>query len=141
MAYIPPEFLMRTQYASPDYISDLREQFYMPDYKDPRDYLHLSRYRNTRLILDRPTQQVSHETFAQSHIPESNQDRFVTINSTTKDRIDIIAYAAYGFAEYWWVLAIANDFLDPFSLPIGTVVRIPPMSSLYLDGAVLDIAN
>lgn len=40
-------------------------------------------------------------------------------------RLDLIAYKYYTNVEYWWIIAAANNILDPFNLTVGTILRIP----------------
>lgn len=40
-------------------------------------------------------------------------------------RLDLISYKYYLSVEYWWIIATANEILDPFNIEIGTVLRIP----------------
>jgi hypothetical protein len=42
------------------------------------------------------------------------------------DRIDIVAHHLLGSPVYWWKIMDANpEIVDPFSIPIGTTIRIP----------------
>lgn len=41
------------------------------------------------------------------------------------ERLDVLAYKYYGDEDYWWVIAIANRILDPFSISVGAKLRIP----------------
>ena len=57
-------------------------------------------------------------------IPKSDNDTFIAVQ--TGDRLDSIAEEHLGDASMWWVIATANQIHDaPFSLPDGTVLRIP----------------
>jgi len=57
-------------------------------------------------------------------IPKSDNDTFIAVQ--TGDRLDSIAKEYLGDASLWWVIADANNIHDaPFSLPDGTVLRIP----------------
>lgn len=43
-----------------------------------------------------------------------------------RDRIDMIAHTFLGRADYWWKIMDMNpEILDPFTIPVGTVIRIP----------------
>jgi len=48
-------------------------------------------------------------------------------------RLDVLAYKYYGDPDYWWVIALANRIIDPFSLTVGQLIRIP--------SNVLDVLN
>ncbi len=41
------------------------------------------------------------------------------------DRLDTLAHQYFGDPDYWWVLALANRIMDPFSLVVGNRLRIP----------------
>ncbi len=41
------------------------------------------------------------------------------------ERLDTLASLYYGDEELWWVIALANRIMDPFSLSIGTRIRVP----------------
>lgn len=58
------------------------------------------------------------------NIPKSDDDIYVAVQ--TGDRLDSIAQEYLGDASLWWIIADANNIHDaPFSLPDGTVLRIP----------------
>lgn len=46
-------------------------------------------------------------------------------------RLDKIAMAYYGEGKYWWVIAYANNFVDPFIVQEGDMLRIPPIDSIF----------
>lgn len=42
------------------------------------------------------------------------------------DRIDLIASQFFGDPSYWWKIMDVNpEITNPFSIPIGTTIRIP----------------
>jgi hypothetical protein len=42
------------------------------------------------------------------------------------DRIDVVSHHLLGSAVYWWKIMDANpEIVDPFSIPIGSTIRIP----------------
>lgn len=49
------------------------------------------------------------------------------------ERLDIIAHRYYGDEEYWWIIALANRIMDPFSLTVGSRLRIPSEAKSILD--------
>lgn len=104
----------------------------------PRDYRYLSRYAKSNRLFDDDFGIFYHSRYEKKVIPTSDADSYITVDLVTKDRLDIVAYNFYGYSLYWWIIAIANDIIDPFNVPIGTVLRIPPLSSLYDKGSVLE---
>ena len=70
-------------------------------------------------------------------IVESDGDIIYTITDKTKNRLDVIASMYYRNPQYWWIIAIANDIIDPLTeLKIGTTIRIPPLLSIYETGSI-----
>lgn len=55
----------------------------------------------------------------------SEFDNYVEITTVNATRLDLISYLYYQTPEYWWILALANNILDPFNIPVGTILRIP----------------
>ena len=123
--------------VSPSYLEDLREVFYPIQYYVPKDYKNNSRYTNLRRLYDNKKGVYYHETWNQKFIDESPEDNFFTVTESEKDRLDLVSYSYYGTANYWWVIAIANEIIDPFDVPVGTSLRIPPIVSLYNEGGIL----
>ena len=54
-----------------------------------------------------------------------------------ENRLDIISMSIYGTPRYWWVIALANDIIDPFDVPVGTELRIPLIETLFNKGGIL----
>lgn len=59
-------------------------------------------------------------------IPPSQTDTIITVQMGEEGRLDIIALAVWGRSDWWWVLALANDILNPFEEPVaGDRLRVP----------------
>lgn len=93
-----------------------------------KEYDKTSRYQILRVILD--NQQRYLETYNQVTIPESDDDTYHIVKFNEEGRLDIIANDYYNNSSYWWILAIANEMIDPFSFKKGIMLRVPPMSSV-----------
>jgi nucleoid-associated protein YgaU len=52
---------------------------------------------------------------------------------TSEDRLDGLAFHYYGDEDYWWIIALANRILDPFSIVAGRTLRIPSEAKSILD--------
>ena len=105
-------------------------------YSSPRRYDYESRYGKYRQItVDRDTYT---ETFNQTIIPKSDEDRFHIVSPNQINRPDIIAQIYYNDPTWYWVILLANDIVDPFTIDAGTILRIPPISSLYNDNGPLE---
>jgi hypothetical protein len=42
-------------------------------------------------------------------IPETESDRYITIDSGYVGRLDLISYDEYGTPDYWWIIALATN--------------------------------
>ena len=104
-------------------------------YSNPRTYEHTSRYSKYRQIIDDLNSYT--ETFNQSYIEKSENDQFHTVLKEQENRLDIIANIYYSDPSLSWVIALANELVDPFVVKTGSILRIPSMSSLYNNGGVL----
>ena len=60
----------------------------------------------------------------------SEFDNYHEVTAVDKLRLDLISYKYYLQVEYWWVIALANNILDPFNIPIGTILRVPSESTV-----------
>lgn len=119
--------------------SAIRPRYYFPNYLEPRQYSYVSRYKNYRRIKDSEENSIFLESINQDTIEENDSDLYITVDNISTNRLDILAYNYYGYSTYWWVIALANNIIDPFDIPLGTVLRIPPLSSLYVNGGVLSV--
>lgn len=122
---------------SPAYLESYREIFNQVEYLDPRLYKNASRYKNLRRIQDDTTKKIYHENWIQKIIETSENDSYYTVTKAEEGRLDIISNMYYNTPKYWWVVALANYIIDPFDIPVGTYLRIPPLISLYNNGGVL----
>lgn len=126
--------------VSPVSVAQITNIYKFLEYDNPRTYVGLSRYRIYRQIIAPYTHVRYLESYNQTEIIETEADRYITVNIKNENRLDMIAFEAYKSSTYWWVVALANNIIDPFNVPVGTVLRIPPMSSLYTSrGVVMDV--
>ena len=64
------------------------------------------------------------DLFDPPEIVPQDDDLLYTVSES--DRLDKIAFSAYGNVRLWWVIALANDWDVPWvSLQPGSVIRIP----------------
>ena len=103
-------------------------------YSEPRKYDYISRYSVYRQILADDTYL---ESYNQKYISSSERDQFHVVARNEENRLDIISNNYYGTPTYWWIIALANEFIDPFVLNVGTSVRIPPLESIFELNGVL----
>lgn len=118
--------------ATDKYLSGIRAKYELPNYLTPEYYNYTSRYSKIRRIQDDETGEIFHETYNNYSIPEKSSDTYFTVDTAVENRLDIISMRYYKSPIMWWVIAIANNIIDPFSeIPIGTVLRIPELTSVY----------
>lgn len=58
-------------------------------------------------------------------IPASYEEGSYTVKD--EDDLTLIAYEKYRDSKYWWVIADANQIINPFDLTTGSILRIPPL--------------
>ena len=104
-------------------------------YSKPRNYNHISRYGKYRQIVENHVSRV--ETFNQTFVDKSTNDKFHTVTQQQENRLDIIANIYYSDPSLGWAIALANELVDPFVVVPGTVLRIPEFISLYQYGGAL----
>lgn len=133
------QFTYKKSAVSPPYLAEVRDYFEPLEYLPPVSYKNASRYKNLKTLKDETNGRIHHESSIQQIVPlSSGDDTYVTITNETENRLDIIAFQAYGSPRYWWVIALANYLIDPFDIPVGSTLRIPPLLSLYKSGGVLN---
>ena len=133
------QFTYKRSNVSPAYIAEVKDYFEPLEYLPTVSYKNASRYKNLRTIQDVYSGKIHHESYIQQAIQRSNaDDAYETVTLETENRLDIIAYKYYGSPRYWWVIALANYIIDPFDIPAGSVLRIPPLLSLYKSGGILN---
>lgn len=98
-----------------------------------------SRYRETSLFSSRAEKKdprIAEDTFFGTFVsPEirlTNQDAFITIQNKDNGRLDLMATEFYGDPRLWWVIALANNIVDPtYGVEVGTVIRIPRPENVF----------
>lgn len=133
------EFIYTAQkYATSPMFEREREHYSSIEYLDPVHYPNNSRYTRLRTFQDPVTKRYIHETWNQTFLSESDQDQYFTVTIAEENRLDIVANMYYYTPKYWWVIALANYIIDPFDVPMNTVLRIPPITVLYDEGGILN---
>ena len=98
-------------------------------YTKPRNYKKISRYGVYRLIMDQT--EVYTETVNQTPIEESIDDVYHEVLQSEENRLDIISNKYYGSPDFYWAIALANEIIDPFTIPQGMMLRIPKINTLF----------
>ena len=71
------------------------------------------------------------ETHYMQDIPFNVDDVYYKVPHNLENRLDTISYNFYGDVSLWWVIAQASNIKNPLDVPKGTVLRIPPLSTLF----------
>ena len=73
---------------------------------------------------------LSHKTIDFATFP--TQELVYTVASFNVDRISLISNEVYGSVNYWWLLALRNDIIDPFTqLYVGQQIFVPSLLDYY----------
>lgn len=94
------------------------------------DYLPSSRYKDAKYFQRKVPgvgQRLEPETWTPPAIAPSDQDLFTKVKSGEVGRLDLIALRVYRLSSLWWVIAYANDIIDPFEeVTVDRILRYPP---------------
>jgi len=98
----------------------------------------LSRYNKIELLLtksdknnDIPSYPVQ-ASWEPPTIPVLPQDRYVEVLPEWQHRPDLISLEFYGNEQLYWVIAYANEMVDPFAETyVGRRLRIPDRENLF----------
>lgn len=64
-----------------------------------------------------------------NYVPSSD-DRYFTL--VDGDDLTKVAFLAYGDSKLYWVLAMANEILNPLDVPPNTTIVIPNLKTLNI---------
>lgn len=89
----------------------------------------MSRYQHDdRIVMDDGEKFI--ETPDRIVFQRSNKDQLYTVEAGFENRLDLISWKVYGSAMYWWAIAAASGIQDPFTVPVGTVLTVPPLEKV-----------
>lgn len=92
------------------------------------EYEKQSRYSVLRVIEEGQDHYL--ETYNAVEIPKSSSDSFHVVRENEVNRLDIISNQHYGTPNNWWIIALANNMIDPLVVNKGTMLRIPSMMTV-----------
>ncbi len=83
----------------------------------------MNRYQN--ILQTKYNKKRAYQTVRYPEIPLNENDIYVI--TVQGDRFDLLADQYYKDSSLWWVISIANNFIDQASLmtPEGVQIRIP----------------
>lgn len=71
-----------------------------------------------------------------TEIPYRETDDYLTVTVDLVNRLDLVSYDYYGTVRFWNIIAQASNIINPLDVPVGTVLRIPKLYTLYSLGIV-----
>ena len=101
-------------------------------YSTNNEYItNISRYKILRKITEDQNEQDAYlETQNQRFVAETDRDLYHIVKNEEANRLDIISQKYYGTPQLWWAIALANEFIDPFVVNQGDMIRIPSIITL-----------
>lgn len=106
-------------------------------YGNPRQYNHTCRYSPYRTIINIDTSTTYLESPNEYKYVKNANEIYHIVEPTEEGRLDMISTIYYGMPDLYWVIANANNIIDPLTVISGTVLLIPDISTLYSPGGVL----
>ena len=124
----------RTYPRNPDYHADaeLSTDFF-------KTVSSSSRYRTYRRIVNEVHQPLQLKLVNGITREKSYLGTYHTVTLREENRLDIIANEEYGDQRYYWVIAMANNIIDPFNVKQGTVLKIPQIATINMKGGYFDV--
>lgn len=86
----------------------------------------------TSIALIHGNEEYQLKRFPISYSPTS-RDTFHVVKAS--DELDYLAHNYYGESKYWWVIADANNIINPWKLEVGTNLVIPDLD--YIKSHIL----
>ena len=85
----------------------------------------MSRYQTALAIQDDNTKKYKSNTVILNVPTDDTND--IHIQTTSPERLDLLAWKYYQNVEYWWIIAAANPELrkDSLNLEPGIQIRVP----------------
>jgi hypothetical protein len=71
------------------------------------------------------------DTYIPNTIRVDENDVYMNVTSEYHNRLDLVAYDCYMDSNLWWVIAEANNIMNPCMLDVGTRIRVPGLRSLW----------
>lgn len=102
-------------------------QFSTPVYVGPA-----SRMKDTKIVFRRSTGTQEFALWNADRTFSNAQDYGVhQVTDFEVGRLDLISHQHYNTVEYWWIIADANDLLDPLEeMRPGMILKIPNRSAI-----------
>ena len=89
-----------------------------------------SRYHALKRVIDDELDEYI-ELAEPINVRVSDADSYYSVEPAYANRLDLISYKFYNTPQLYWVIAEANDIIDPQNIEAGTVLRIPSRQVIY----------
>lgn len=98
---------------------------------DPSKYP-TCRYRNHMRYRENDSTELP-ESYDSPTFENKTDDVYYRVESGHANKLDLVASSDdhYSNEELWWVIAEANDIIDPLDVPVGTVLKVPSIKTIY----------
>lgn len=91
-----------------------------------------SRYKNTDIYKNPADNLFYYGIWTIPVIDKQPQDIYYVIEAGGSRRLDKVAQNFYNNYLLWWIIATANDIIDPFDeLEVGQTIRIPYLPYIF----------
>lgn len=104
---------------------------------DPIQFEYESRYKTYYRIIDLNNNDAIFESPNKFNLSQTI-NKYHVVESVEEGRLDLISQIYYGDSQYFWVIAMANNIIDPLTVIQGTILKIPDLNSLYFKGSPLE---
>lgn len=104
---------------------------------DPIQFNHESRYKTYYRIIDLDSNDAYFESPNDFNLSDTNS-KYHVVEAIEEGRLDMISQIYYGDPQYFWIIAMANNIIDPLLVVQGTILKIPDFDSLYFLGSPLE---
>lgn len=102
--------------------------------RNPDRYSTTSRYKGTQYFQRQNPgirSSIEPETWNPPDIPRRDTDKFTIVEPGEASRLDLVSLRVYKISSLWWVIAYANNIIDPFTeCTSGRVLRYPSFDVL-----------
>lgn len=95
-----------------------------------------SRYYFTPYAVD-SNNKIVFQLFIHPTYVEGEGEYYHTVTQVEENRLDIVAKSVYNNSKFWWLLALANNIIDPTSVPKGSKLLVPSVQSYVTKGNLM----
>ena len=95
-----------------------------------------NRYQTYNCIIDFDDNKTYLES-ANNFNLSNTVSKYHVVEPIEEGRLDMISQIYYGDPQLYWVIALANNIIDPFTVMQGSILKIPEYNELYYIGGPL----